>query len=153
MVKPSTEEVQPLGSTFSEQEIPWPVESSHWSQGETPGGGSHGTGSGIHINFIRVKGRLVRRGVAMEWRQLGTRWWRTLCLQRHWEEGLLLGPIRGPQRGPTVRWGCWPQMQGGCGYLSTVQWTGQIGGNSPPSWGSSEDESLEGSVVFTSVKC
>lgn len=74
MVKPSTEAVQPLGSTFSEQEIPWPVErSSHWSQGETPGGGSHGTGSGIRIDFIRVKGRLVRRGVAMEWRQLGTR--------------------------------------------------------------------------------
>lgn len=34
MVKPSTEAVQPLGSTFSEQEVPQTMErSSHWSQG------------------------------------------------------------------------------------------------------------------------
>lgn len=72
-MKPSTEAVQPLGSMFLEQEIPWPMErSSHWSQGETPGGGSLGAGSGIHIDFIRVEGRLGCRGVAMEWKQLGT---------------------------------------------------------------------------------
>lgn len=46
--------------------------SSHWSQGETREDGNHGIGSGIYIDFIRVKGRLGRRGVAMEGRQLGT---------------------------------------------------------------------------------
>lgn len=72
MVKPSTEAVQPFGSTFLEQEITQKMErSSHWRQGETPGDGSHGMGSGIYIDFIRIKGRLGCRGVAMEWRQVG----------------------------------------------------------------------------------
>ena len=122
MVKPSTEAVQPFGSTFLEQEIPQTMErSSHWRQGETPGDGSHGMG----VVSISISSELKAGLDAEVWLWSGDRWgWsdEELCLRRHRAEGLLAGAHQGPPRWANSMMELLTTNAGRMGYLSIVQW-------------------------------